>query len=336
MGDLETSDAAQAYDQEVLSWKTLLNISPSIGICDLHPGYYTSHYLQKTKMTADKIQHHKAHVYSGMLDNSLSPPFLGVSWDGTGFGEDQTIWGAETFIVKEDGMRRFASLFPFRLPGSEKAIKEPRRTALGVLHAIFGKDLPSIYHDWAMSVFSQEELKVLSIALDKGINAPICSSMGRLFDAVSALVNCCTISDFEGHAALSLEALALKTEKKQSRYTLSLYQEKGIWLMDWKKMVQQICQDKANAVASEEIAFAFHLALARTIILLAQKASLEKVLLTGGVMQNKLLAENTITALREAGFQPYWHHQIPPNDGGISAGQIMGHYFESKWREKCV
>ena len=330
IGNLDSIDTCQVYDQEVKSWETLLNITPSVGVCDNHSDYYTSHYLQKRKIATDLVQHHKAHVYSGMLDNHLPPPLLAFSWDGTGLGDDHTIWGSEAFIVTEDGIQRFASLYPFRLPGSEKAIREPRRSALGVLHTMFGGNIPPTYNTWTTDAFSNEELNVLSASLAKGINAPICSSMGRLFDAVSALLNCCLVSHFEGHAALALEAFANRAENDSPRYTIHLLKEKNIWLMDWRDMIQQILEDKMHGVALEEIALAFHLALAQVIVTLAHKALLGNVLLTGGVMQNKLLAENAIAQLRQSEFKPFWHHQIPPNDGGLAAGQIMGKLYHTR------
>ena len=329
IGNLDSIELCQVYAQEVNSWEKLLNITPSIGVSDSHPDYYSRHYLQNRAIATETIQHHQAHVYSGMMDNQLSPPLLSLSWDGTGLGDDHTIWGGEAFIVKEDGIGHFASLYPFQLPGSEKAVKEPRRSALGVLHAIFGYPLPPICKTWTTAAFSDEELEILSTALIKGINAPVCSSMGRLFDAVSALLNCCLISHHEGHAALSLEDLAAKAENASPRYTIPLLKEKEIWLIDWRDMVRQIFEDKMRGVALSEIAFSFHLALAQVVAAIAQKASMENVLLTGGVMQNKLLTERAIAELRQSGFKPFWHHQIPSNDGGLAIGQIMG----KLWRD---
>ncbi|MCX6989694.1 MAG: carbamoyltransferase HypF [Chlamydiae bacterium] len=336
MGNLDSKDACEAYDQEVTSWETLLNMTPSAGVCDKHLEFYTSRYLQRRKIVAVAIQHHQAHVYSGMLDNQMAPPLLGFSWDGTGLGDDHTIWGAESFVVTEGGMERFASLYPFRLPGAEKAIKEPRRSALGVLHAIFGSKMPPIYQTWIKEAFTDEEFNILSATMSRGINAPVCSSMGRLFDAVSALLNCCFISQFEGDAALALEALASKAKNESPRYTINLLKENGLWLIDWQGMIQQILQDKINGIALAEIAFAFHHALAAVMVKLAQRACLENVLLTGGVMQNKLLAEMAIIQLRQSGFTPFWHHQIPPGDEGLAAGQIMGSLYKIRRQERCV
>lgn len=328
MGDLDSVEASLAYDREVKEWEALLNIEPIAGVGDMHPGYYTSHYLEKRKMTSGTIQHHRAHVYSGMLDNQLLPPLLSFAWDGTGFGDDQTIWGGETFVVTKDGIKRFASLHPFRLPGGEIAVREPRRSALGVLHALFGKNMPPHFQAWAAKAFQERELNVLAAALEKGVNAPVCSSIGRLFDAVSALLDGCLISDFEGHASMVLESLAAKSNKDASRYTLPLIKEKDLWLLDWRSMVGQIFDDKTQGAALEDIALGFHLALVQAMEAVACKASIENVLLTGGVMQNSLLLEKAIFQLREGGFYPFWHRNIPPNDGGLAAGQIIGKLYE--------
>jgi hydrogenase maturation protein HypF len=330
IGNLDSADTCKVYDQEVEKWEVLLGIVPSLGVGDKHPEFYTTEYLQKREIRSDPVQHHMAHVFAGMLDNQLPPPLFSISWDGTGLGDDRTIWGGEAFIVEEKGIRRFASLFPFKLPGSEKAVREPRRCAWGAMYAAFEGSIPPIYGRWMSEAFSSEELNILPIILAKGINAPSCSSMGRLFDAVSALLGCCLISHFEGQAALALEALASRAENEAQRYALPLLNENGLWLLDWRGMLGHIFEDKIRGRSLAGIALGFHLALVQGIVDLAHIASLENVLLTGGVMQNKLLAENTIARLKQEGFKPFWHHQIPPNDGGLAAGQLAGKIWEGR------
>lgn len=315
MGNLDTIASCKAYEKEVEAYKSLLHVEPSLGVGDKHPDYFTSHFLQKQEIPTLSVQHHKAHVFSGMLDNRLEPPFLSFSWDGTGLGDDNTIWGGEAFIVTDDRIERFASLLPFRLPGSEKAIKEPRRSTLGLLQALYGPQIPEPYQTWLAKAFTEQELQILS----KGVNAPLCSSMGRLFDGISALLGCCLISDFEGESAIALEALARYADKGSPHEFLSLQKQENIWLIDWRDMVQKTLLEKR-----EEVALGFHLALADVMVALTQKSGLKKVLLTGGVMQNKLLCEQAIHQLKEAGFEPYWHHQIPPNDSGLAPGQLLG------------
>ena len=324
IGDLDSSDGCRAYEQEVRGWETLLNEAPCQGVGDLHPNYFTSRFLQEKKLPAVSIQHHRAHVCAGMIDQNLSPPFLSISWDGTGFGEDQTIWGGEAFLVTEKGINRFATLEPFLLPGSEKAVREPRRSLMGVLYALFGSNIPHI------KGFSSEEFSVLLRALEKKINAPLCSSMGRLFDAVSALLECCLISDYEGEAALALESLASKSQGTSFHLSFSAEVVKNIWMIEWRDVIKKMLECKSRGIPPAEIALAFHNALAELIVQLAQKAGGENVLLTGGCMQNKLLAEAAIAGLRRAGFKPFWHSRIPPNDGGLAVGQIIGKLFEGK------
>lgn len=319
IGDLESNESCQKYEQEIASWELLLNMNSSKGVTDFHSDYNSTRFIQKRQIPMGRIQHHRAHVYAGMADQQLTPPLLAFSWDGTGLGDDQTIWGSEAFLVTDQGAEHFASLLPFRLPGSAKAIREPRRSALGLLHALFGSNI-------VFPAFTEEETKVLISSLEKKVQAPICSSMGRLFDGVSSLLDCCQINDYEGHAAIVLEALV---GNQGPNYSIHLNKKETIWQMDWRELIQRIIEDKKRGVDVAEIAFGFHQSLAKVIVALAQKASLPTVLLTGGVMQNKVLLEMSIDGLKQAGFKPYWHHQIPPNDSGLAVGQLMGQFYVS-------
>ena len=177
------------------------------------------------------------------------------------------------------------------------------------------------------SAFTDEELSILSVALTKEVGAPVCTSMGRLFDVVSALLDCCLISQFEGDAALSLEALARGAQKASRTYLLPLAQERSLYVLDWRPLLEEMFEDKVTGIPLSQIALGFHEALVQGMVDLAKHAQQENVLLTGGVMQNKLLVEQAITELKNAGFTPIWHQQIPPNDGGIAVGQIFGKLF---------
>jgi hydrogenase maturation protein HypF len=316
MGDLETVDTCTAYDEEVHSWETLLDIQNAEGVGDKHPDYYSTQYLLKKNISSTRIQHHQAHVFAGMIDNKLTPPFFSIVWDGTGWGEDATVWGGEAFCVREETIERVASLYPFMLPGGEKAVREPRRSMLGLYYALFGEGYKG-------EAFTEEEKINLSIALQRKINTPLCSSIGRLFDGVSAILDLCQISDYEGQAALLLEAAAYQAYSS-SRYDMPLTKEKNLFFLDWRPMIKQIFEDRFQGVPIAEIAMAFHETLARAIVALAEIGGSEIVLLTGGVMQNRLLVEKAIDYLKGAGFKPYIHRDIPPNDGGISVGQLIG------------
>lgn len=351
LGDLDSVPACHVYDQEVKNWQQLLNVPSYSGVGDPHPDYYTSLFLQNQDRDSSSVQHHKAHALSCMLDNQLPPqPLTCISWDGTGWGDDSTIWGGEAFHMsvglgkrsyqgvsieanhKEEksktplhhSLHRFASLYSFRLPGGEKAVLEPRRSALGTLHVLFGEAAFSL--PWVTKAFTNEECRVLVKALSKGIHSPLCSSMGRLFDAVSALLDCCFYNSYEGEAALVLEAAALSAPRNKDLplYKICLIQKNDLWLLDWRPLFHQILNAIAEGIPRGMISLAFHFALADGIVQIAHAAASKKILLTGGVMQNKLLVECAIVQLRKEGFEPFWHHRIPPNDGGLAAGQIMG------------
>lgn len=327
IGDLDSVHNCRAYDREINSWKTLLGIGNIEGVGDKHPDYYSNSFLSKKSIPSEGIQHHKAHVWGVMVDNKLKPPFFSLAWDGTGWGDDATIWGGEAFLVDGRGMNRVASLYPFLLPGGETAIREPRRTMLGLLHMMFGDKIPPSYDGWLHESFTHEELAILAVALKKKINTPLCSSVGRLFDAISALLGFCVTTNFEGQAALLLETAAYKALTNGISYPMPLVREKDLFLLDWRPMIKQIFMDKTQGILAVDIAMAFHETLALGIVELAKMAGEEIVLLTGGVMQNKLLVEKTVAHLKTAGFKPYLNRDIPPNDGGIAVGQLIGKLY---------
>ena len=323
LGDLESISSQSAYEQEVQSWQALLHVRPECGAGDLHPDYFTQKYLQQQSFAKRFVPHHRAHVYAALLEHRVSGPFFSIAWDGTGFGEDGAIWGAEAFVMQNNRLTRFASLDPFRLPGSKAAVKEPRRALLGLMYALTGASMAPI------TAFSQEEFKILITALQRNVNAPLCSSMGRLFDGVSALLLNFQKSQYEGEAALALEALAMQETHAAPCYAFSLRQEKHL-IIEWKEVFRQMIEDRNKGVNLATIAHGFHRALADVILALAKRASCEKVLLTGGCMQNKMLSEMAIQQLKAAGFLPLWHREVPPNDGGLSAGQIVATLMEDQ------
>ncbi len=329
IGDLDSVDNCRAYDEEVNNWEILLGIQNTKGVSDKHPDYYGGKYLERRGISSEKIQHHQAHVWAAMADHKLSPPFFSIAWDGTGWGDDVTVWGGEAFLVTEQEISRIASLYPFLLPGREKAVREPKRVMLGLFNTLFGDEIPPPYDALLHQLFSKEKLAILSVALKKKINTPICSSVGRLFDGVSAILDFCTVSDFEGQAALLLETAACRAATNRIAYAMPLVKANNLFLLDWRPMIKQILKDKIQGVPLSDIAIAFHETLARAIVELAKIAGKETVLLTGGVMQNKLLVEKAIAYLKVSGFKPYIHRDIPPNDGGIAVGQLIGRLYQN-------
>lgn len=310
IGDLDTAEACAAHQQALDDLIGLYQMKPDAIACDAHPDYASTRMAHTRGGTVIPVQHHYAHALSCMADNGFDEPALAVVWDGTGYGDDGTIWGGEFLKMTKTGYQREFHFRTFPLPGGEKAIREPRRSALGILYSLERK-----YNDLS---FSSEERKILAEALQKGLNCPLTSSAGRLFDAVAALTGLCTISSFEGEAAMALEfAASATTPAKPYSFKIS----EGA--VDWRPLIHDILSDMEQNISVSMIASRFHETLAEIIVAVARLAEEKNVLLTGGCFQNKLLLERAIEKLAGAGFQPFWHRQIPPNDGGIAAGQIM-------------
>ena len=276
-----------------------------------------------------------------MAENEIAPPTLGVSWDGTGYGTDGTVWGGEFFLVTEDNVERFAHLRPFRLPGGDQAVKEPRRTALGLLHEIFGDKVFEQIKLSPVAAFSASDLATLKTMLARNLNSPVTTSAGRLFDAVASLIHRRQQIRFEGQAAMELE-FALEGIETEEGYPLpiadcrlpikktagndahsALRTPHSALILDWSPMIEAILADVRNGIATGVISAKFHNALAESIVAVAKCAGQERVALSGGCFQNRYLTERTVRRLQAEGFRPYWHQRVPPNDGGIALGQVI-------------
>jgi hydrogenase maturation protein HypF len=266
------------------------------------------------------VQHHYAHVAACMAENQVEAPVLGVSWDGTGLGTDGTIWGGEFLLVNETAFDRVAHFRRFRLPGGEAAIKEPKRTALGVLFELFGESLAEHKELAPIRQFPPNDLLILQQMVRKGINSPETSSVGRLFDAVASILGVRHQVTFEGQAAMELE-FALGQED-DGCYGFAI-DEKDTLVIDWEPMVRQILADLEQRVPIGRITARFHNTLVEVIVEVACRIGEEKLVLTGGCFQNGYLAERAVRRLEAEGFRPYWHQRVPPNDGGIALGQIF-------------
>ena len=318
IGDLETPEAFRAFQRVIADFERLYEAHPSVIAHDLHPDYLSTKYAQQRDLLKVGVQHHWAHVLACMAENELDGSVLGVSWDGTGYGLDGTIWGGEFLLATRENFRRVAHLRTFRLPGGEQAIKEPRRSALGALYELYGDGLFTMKELAPVRAFSERELEILRTMLQKSLNSPVTSSAGRLFDAVASIVGLRQISRFEGQAAMELE-FALHGIKTDERYEFSLSEE----TLDWGPMLRTLISDVRESVSVGKIAAKFHNTLVEMIVAVARRVGEERVALTGGCFQNKYLTERAIARLREEGFRVYWHQRIPPNDGGIALGQIV-------------
>jgi len=312
IGDLATTEAYRAFEHCIAALEHLYEVKPDKVVCDPHPGYLSTQYAKKRAGSPAMVQHHHAHVRAGMAEHALDGRVLGVAWDGTGLGPDGVIWGGEFLLVEPGRAERVAHLRAFRLPGGDKAVMEPRRTALGLLYELFGREA-------SMSAFNRQEAAVLLDMLVGNINCPLTTSAGRLFDALAALLGLCQACNFEGQAAMLLEFRA-EDFPTNEHYEFSL---SGA-VLDWEPMLRAILDDIRQITEAGLISARFHNTLVEMIVAVARRAGEPRVVLSGGCFQNRRLTESAVRRLREEGFVPYWHQQIPPNDGGISLGQIMG------------
>jgi hydrogenase maturation protein HypF len=329
IGDLESEPAFRVFERAIADFERLYDWSPQIVAHDLHPDYQSTRYAATLPQPKIAAQHHDAHVLACMAENHVAAPVLGVCWDGAGYGTDGTIWGGEWLLIREFDFERAAHLRPFQLPGGEHAIREPRRSALSLLYAIAGEAAFEMTHLAPVSQFSAQERRVFKAMLKNGMNAPVTSSMGRLFDGVAALLDLQQVASFEGQAAMALEFAATESS---ARYAFDF--TNGV--LDWEPLLRGLLEDLQAQIPTGEIAARFHNTLVEMIVAVAQHFGEPQVVLTGGCFQNKGLTERAIERLRAAGFTPYWHRQIPPNDGGIALGQVVAAAREYRRQQQCV
>src|ERR1039457_6633685 len=343
IGDLETEQANAAFGRVISDFKKLYNAEPEIVAADLHPDYLSTKFAlecrapsrqesrniknqqAETVLGAPRIvqvQHHIAHVLSCVAENEVELPGLGVAWDGTGYGTDGTIWGGEFFLVTQKKVERVAHLRPFRLPGGDKAVKEPRRAALGLLYELYGEAAFEMNHLPPLREMPPVEMITLKGMLQRRFNSPSTSSVGRLFDVVASLINLRHRMAFEGQPAMELE-FALDGFVTEKFYKLPLVIRHPSLILDWSLMINSILADVNGGVSVAEISAKFHNALAEAVVEIARRFDQPRVALSGGCFQNRYLTERIVKRLRAEKFLPYWHQRVPPNDGGIALGQIF-------------
>jgi hydrogenase maturation protein HypF len=326
VGDMSTNAAFRAFESIISDFERLYDVAPARVVCDAHPDYRTTRFAATVSPSPRKIQHHQAHVFACMAENEIDPPLMGVSWDGTGYGEDGTVWGGEFFRVRSSTIERAGHLRTFLLPGGEQAIREPRRAAAGLLYEVFGDEAFRMDNTASILAFSEEERRRLSTVLRRGLNAPRTSSAGRLFDAVSSIVGIRQIANFEGQAAMELE-FSLAGVDCGGVYPFEIAPGQGTVEVDWEPMVRAVLADVQAPRPRGVISAKFHNTLAEIIARMAREIGEERVVLTGGCFQNRYLTEAAVSRLERDGFRPYWHQRIPPNDGGIALGQVVASDF---------
>lgn len=329
LGDLETRQSSLAFGQSVKDLPALYDARIRGFACDMHPEYLSSKYAKRQKVLTIAVQHHHAHIVACMSENGITNEVLGVVWDGTGLGLDGTIWGGEFLMSTLSDFKRVGHFRTFKLPGNEAAIKEPRRAALGVLFEIFGEKVFEMKELPCVRDFSDKELKVVAKMFSNNLNTPVTSSVGRLFDAVSSIIGLCHKTSFEGQAAMALEyVLGGKNTSKCYNFNIFCVSKNDknpdrILVVDWEPMIKEILGDLKNRLLAGEMSAKFHNTLAEVIVGMAKRTKAARICLSGGCFQNRYLTERAIFRLKQEGLKPFWHNKIPPNDGGISLGQVV-------------
>jgi hydrogenase maturation protein HypF len=332
LGDLDSAEARENFRKTVADLESLFGMAPDRIVTDLHPDYASTRLAETFGKPLIRVQHHHAHVLSCMAEHGLEPPLLGIAWDGVGFGPDGTLWGGEFLRIEPDGYARIARFRPFPLPGGEKAVREPRRAALGLLYASFGAAAFERTDLAPVAAFAPAELRTLARMLARGLNAPLSSGVGRLFDGIAALLGLRQTASFEGEAAMALE-FAAERGGTGNAYPFDLVEAEsdawGLrWTVDWTPSVPALLKDAA-AGRTAEAAAKFHRTLAEIAAAVAAKAGLTQVVLTGGTFQNRLLTELAVARLEASGFTVHRHRYIPPNDGGLALGQLWAAGLEA-------
>jgi len=329
IGDLETERSHRAFQSVIGAFRNLYEFTPKAIACDLHPDYLSSHYARTSGLPVIAVQHHYAHILSCMAENHLRPPVLGIAWDGSGMGSDGTVWGSEFLQVTSTGFRRVAHLRPFLLPGNAKAVREPRRVALAILYEIFGDQAFTIDSP-TVRAFSPADLKTLHTMLLQRLNTPVTTSAGRLFDAFASLLGLRQEASFEGQAAMELE-FALAGANVDTSYPYIIRREGDAHVLDWEPAVRSLLGERAADPAEDSARF--HNTLVAMAVDVVTRVGERNIVLSGGCFQNRTLTERMVSQLLHAGYRPYWHQRVPPNDGGIALGQIMAAQTENESRK---
>jgi hydrogenase maturation protein HypF len=322
LGDLGDERAYRAWMNAIAHLRRLLELTPRVVAHDLHPGYRSTAYARMLDGVRHlPVQHHHAHIASCLADNGVDDRVIGVSWDGTGYGTDGHVWGGEFLLADLDGFDRVGSFQEVPMPGGEAAVREPWRMAAVFLQAAYGEPMEL---DLAfVRRLDRTAWRLLSRAAERGLNAPLTSSAGRLFDAVASLLGLRDRVDFEAQAAMELEAMAIPEADRV--YSVDLDEKDGRTVVQTLDIVRGVVEDLLAGIGAEQIGSRFHATLADVIVRtcgrLRERSGLDRVALSGGVFQNVELLRLAVDGLGRSGFQVYTHHQVPPNDGGLALGQ---------------
>ncbi len=318
IGEMNSPRSLQVFENTINDLQKLYGIKAEHIICDAHPGYASSRWAKKQKLAVSMVYHHHAHASAAYYECDTNEDILVFAWDGVGYGEDGTLWGGETFLGRPGSWQRVASMRPFRIPGADKAGREPWRSAAALCweNGVAYDDIP-------------EKDPLLKQAWQQNINSPQTTSVGRLFDAAAALTGVCKLASFEGQGPMMLESLSNKTE---NIIEFSLDKIDNLLFYNWSSVVVAMTE---TTLSVAERASLFHASLANNILqqalLQREKHGVNSVSFSGGVFQNRLLTEQAMALLSANDFAVCLPELIPVNDAGISFGQVIEHAYKNKY-----
>ena len=318
IGDLDTPEALSAFREAVSDMMRLWEFEPEAVAVDMHPDYPSTRFGEGLGLPIVRVQHHHAHLASVAAEHDVDEPVLGFCWDGTGWGPDGTVWGGEFLVGDWKDYERVGRFRPFRLIGGESAIREPARCGLSLLLEAFGEDALEVGQSGPLQHFSPQDLDVLVRMWKTGFRSPFTSAVGRLFDGVASILDIRQRVSFEGQSAMELE---FSCRAARGYYEYEIKRNGELLEVDWRPIIRGIAEDLRKARSRGAIAMRFHRTLARAGLDLARALGHDRVFLSGGCFQNRVLMRLLI---EEAGnIRAYWHQRVPPNDGGLCLGQAI-------------
>ena len=330
IGEMDAWRSQQVFEQVIRDLQKLYHVQPEVIVCDAHPQYFTTQYAvekiqQQSDLEIQKVFHHQAHAACLPGEYADASRWLVFTWDGTGYGEDKTIWGGEALLGNSGGWQRVASMRPFFLPGGDKAAREPWRSAAAMCWELGIPYQPAIM-----------DVDIAQFAWERKVHCPQSTSAGRMFDAGAALLGLLDDASFEGQGPMWLEALAEKGQAEGLSLEMDR-DEESVWRTDWQWLIEVLMDDKFS-VANR--ARCFHETMALTLLHQAIQIRDEHgyfaVGLSGGVFQNRLLTNTVVSLLRRHDFQVYIPQRVPVNDGGLCFGQIVEAYAAQRDRQETV
>jgi len=318
IGDLKNYETYEFYTETIDKFIRLFRVNPSLVVSDMHPDYMSTRYAENLKIDHIKVQHHHAHIASCMAENKLDEPVIGVSFDGTGYGADGNIWGSEFIIADLKDFQRYAHFDYIELPGGDKAVEEPWRTAVSYLCKYFGNDFYNLKLPFLENI-DRKKIDMILTAIDKRINCPLTSGAGRLFDAVAAIAGICTTSKFHAEAPMRLESLV--SQNVEECYDFEINKT-----ISFKNLFKELVMDIKEGISKSIISAKFHntiiYVIFETVTKMRKETGIEKVALSGGTFQNKYILERIKPLLLNEKFKVYTQTGIPCNDGGVALGQL--------------